>query len=174
MSQTGSGSGVPGSRGGDDLSEDLLSAYVDGELDAPTRLAVEARLAASGEWRAVLDDVTAARDAIRSLPLRDASPEFWARILTTDDASPTTGSGARVTHLDAARVKRRATTVRVAAIAASVAAAIIVVAVAFVPGNERVRPSVASFTNAHAVRSSVGNDAVSNVAGEAVPGGLGR
>jgi len=172
-----------------ELTEDLLSAYADGELDDATRAAVEARLRESAEWRGVLDDVTAARDAIRSLPLRDAPPEFWVRLLASDDAMPARDAGVgddrvpddrvadggeRVTTLDAARAKRRSTTVRLAAIAAGAAAAIVIVAVAFVPGTERVRPSVASYTNAHAVRSSVGNDVVSNVAGEAVPGGIGR
>ena len=165
MSQTGFGSG--------DLSEDLLSAYVDGELDDATRTAVEARLTESAEWRAVLDDVAAARDAVRSLPLRDAPPEFWERILASDDPAARAHRTAPVADLDAAR-RRRRTTVRFTAVAASAAAAIVIVAVALVPGTERVRPAVASYTNAHAVRSSVGNDVVSNVAGEAVPGGIGR
>jgi anti-sigma factor RsiW len=172
VSQT-SGPASPGS-GGSELSEDLLSAFVDGELDDAMRAAVDARLAESDEWRAVLDDVTAARDAIRSLPLRDAPPEFWQRILASDDPAPAQGGGAAVADLDAARTKRRSTTVRFAAFAASAAAAIVILAVALVPGHERVKPAVATFTNAHAVRSSVGNDAVSNVAGEAVPGGIGR
>ena len=169
MSQTDSGSGVSG-----ELSEDLLSAYVDGELDDATRTAVEVRLAESDEWRAVLDDVTAARDAIRSLPLRDAPPEFWERILVSDDDAPEERGGAQVADLDAVRSRRRSTTVRFAAVAASAAAAIVILAVALVPGNERVKPAVATFTNAHAVRSSVGNDPVSNVAGAAVPSGIGR
>lgn len=174
MSQTGPGSGISG-----ELSEDLLSAYVDGELDDATRAAVEARLAESDEWRAVLDDVTVARTAIRSLPLRDAPSGFWEGILDSDDAASSDAAsegrgGAQVADLDTARSRRRSTTVRLAAFAASAAAAIVIVAVALVPGTERVKPAVATFTNAHAVRSSVGNDAVSNVAGVAVPGGIGR
>ncbi len=161
------------------LTEDLLSAYVDGELDAATRAAVDARLAESAEWRDVLADVQAARDAIRSLPLRDAPDGFWERLLASDDPSDTSGDDsddsrdANVVSLRDARAKRNRAA-RFVAIAASTAAAIVIVAVAVVPGQDRVKPAVASFTNAHAVRSSVGNDVVSNVAGEAVPGGVGR
>jgi anti-sigma factor RsiW len=161
------------------LPEDLLSAYVDGELDDATRTAVDARLAESAEWRAVLADVQAARDAVRSLPLRDAPDGFWERLLASDDApdGPDQGSGgasdSTVVDLGAARAKRRRAA-RFVAFAASAAAAIVIVAVAVVPSQDRVKPAVATFTNAHAVRSSVGNDVVSNVAGEAVPGGVGR
>jgi anti-sigma factor RsiW len=172
VSQTGSGSVHSGS--GDELSEDVLSAYVDGELDDATRTAVEARLVESDEWRAVLDDVRAARDAVRSLPLRDAPAGFWERVLADDGTTEVVGAASSpVVHLDAARQRRRRTA-RFAAVAASAAAAIVIVAVAAVPGKERVKPAVATFTNAHAVASSVGNDVVSNVAGEAAPGGIGR
>jgi anti-sigma factor RsiW len=166
---TDAGNQAPG-----ELHEDLLSAYVDGELDDATRAAVDARLAASPDWRAVLDEVRSARDAVRSLPMRDAPPEFWARLLAADDVDPTGATPASpVVDLGAVRAKRRRAA-RFVAFAASAAAAIVIVAVAVVPGTDRVKPAVATFTNAHAVRSSVDNDVVSNVAGEAVPGGIGR
>jgi len=65
----------------DQWSEDLLSAYVDGEVTDEQRALVEARLAESSSTRALLAEIEAARDAVRALPMRDAPPEFWARIL---------------------------------------------------------------------------------------------
>jgi anti-sigma factor RsiW len=148
-----------------EMDEDLLSAYIDGELDAATRDAVETRLAASPEWRAVLAEVREARDAVRGLPVRDAPPGFWDGILRERSDAP-----AAVVDLDAARLHRRPRTARWAAIGAAAAAAAIV-AVAVIPGESKVRPAVATFTDAHAVRSSVDGDAVSNLAGVTVPGG---
>src|SRR5690242_8042445 len=65
----------------DQWSEDLLSAYADGEVTDAERALVETRLSESPSLRAVLDEIEAARDAVRSLPQRDAPPEFWARVL---------------------------------------------------------------------------------------------
>ena len=60
-----------------ELVPEMLSAYLDDELDASTRDAVEARLAASPEWRAELAEVRAARDAVRGLPSLQAPAGFW-------------------------------------------------------------------------------------------------
>ena len=64
----------------DYLDPDMLSAYLDGELDADERAAVEARLAESPEWRAELDEVRAAR-ACGALPVANAPAGFWDAVL---------------------------------------------------------------------------------------------
>ena len=142
------------------LDESLLSAYLDGELDAHERAAVDARLTESDEWRAVLDEVRAARDALRSLPLVDAPEGFWDRVLADDAAVVDHTLGAR----------RRSRLVRRMSAAAAAAAAVF--GVAFVPRIEHVRPPIATFTHAHAERSSIDNDAVSTLAGSVADSGL--
>jgi anti-sigma factor RsiW len=142
------------------LHEDALSAYLDDELDAEARAAVEARLAESAEWRAVLDELVETRDALRALPGVDGAPEFWARVLAGDD----------VVDLAAERRARRFVGWRAAI--AGVAAAIVVVAVgvALVPERERVKPAVATFADQHAARASLDNDTLSQLASVGVPG----
>jgi len=147
-----------------DLHEDALSAYLDGELDAAARAEVEGRLAESAEWRAILDEVRETRGALRALPQVDAATEFWARVLAGDD----------VVDLGATRrAKERRPRVWKVVAAGAAAAAVIVVGVIAVPERDKVAPAVASFTNAHAARSSVNADVVSNLASVGVPG-LGR
>jgi anti-sigma factor RsiW len=143
------------------MEEDLLSAYLDDELDASTRAAVESRLAASMEWRSVLAELRETRDALRALPSVDGAPEFWARVL----------AGNRVIDLDRARRARRVPAGWRAAIA-GVAAAVVIVAlgVALVPKREHVKPAVATFADQHAARASLDNDAISQLASVGVPG----
>ncbi len=144
------------------FDESLLSAYLDDELDASERAAVEARLAELPEWRAVLDEVRETRDALRSLPAVDAPAEFWARVLGEDD-------GVVVDFADATR--RRSRLVRRLGVAAAAAAAVF--GVAFVPRPQSVQPPIGTFTQAHAERASLDNDAVSNLAGALVPPAIG-
>jgi anti-sigma factor RsiW len=143
------------------LAEDALSAFIDGELDAPEQAAVEQRLSESAEWRSVLIEVREARDTIRALPMRDAPPGFWDGLLADGLLA-----GARpgdIGDLAAARRARRSRTARWVALAAGTAAAAII-GVAAVPGARTVQPRVAVLAGAHALRSSIGNDAVSSVA----------
>jgi anti-sigma factor RsiW len=154
-------------------SEELLSAYLDGELDPETRSAVDAHLADHPEWRAVLDEVGAARDAVRGLPEVDLSPEAWRDVLANvaADEVPTTTAPGVVRGLRS-RVRRAPT--RWAGVGAAVAAAATVVAVVFVPGPARVAPKVATFATEHSARASIGSDPVSSLAGVSVMRGLGR
>jgi anti-sigma factor RsiW len=148
---------------GGDLTEDVLSAYLDDELDTTERAEVERRLATSSEWRAILDEVRATREALRALPQVDGSPEFWARVLAGDKV------------VDLARERRRRSVPRWAVAAAgAAAAAVIVVGVVAVPQEQKVRPAVASFADEHAARSSVDNDVISSLASVGVPTGLGK
>jgi anti-sigma factor RsiW len=143
----------------ENLGEDALSALVDGELDPREQAAVEQRLNQSEEWRSVLIEVREARDAVRALPERDAPPGFWEALFA---ATP----HGDVVDLAAARRARRSPTARWVALAAGTAAAAII-GVAAVPGARTVQPKVAVLAGAHALRSSIGNDAVSSVAGAA-------
>lgn len=163
--------------------EDLLSAYLDGECTDAERAWVEEQLATSAETRAVLDDVRAAREAVRALPPRDAPPEFWARMLATDDDTADGGDGdgalAAVAAdpgapVDLAAARRRRRPGRIVAALAGAAAAAVIAAVVLVPGPESVSPPVATFTEAHAVRSSLQDDAVSTLAPLALRAGFPR
>ena len=158
-------------------NEDLLSAYVDGEVTDEERTVVEARLAESPSTRALLAEIEAARDAVRALPMRDAPPEFWARILDgtgldATDLDPTSvDTSAPVVTLESRRGSRLP---RWVAVAGGAAAAAVIAAVLFVPSQKQVDPPVASFTDAHAVRNSLDSDAVSSLAPVALAAGFRR
>ena len=160
-----------------DLTEDLLSAYLDDELDAGARADVEARVAASSEWQAILDEVRDTRDGLRGLPALDGPPEFWARVMAgaalQGDALEGGAERVQVVDLDAERRRRRVPRWGLA-VAGTAAAAAVVIGVVAVPQQDRVRPAVAALTDEHAARSSVGNDVISSLASIAVPTRLGR
>jgi anti-sigma factor RsiW len=145
----------------DGLQEDALSAYLDGELDDRARAEVEARLAESAEWRAVLDELRETRTALRALPQVDAAPEFWRNVLAGDDVVDL-GRERRARERRSSRWK-----VAVAGVAAAV---VIVVGVAAIPQPDKVAPPVATLADAHASRSSIDSDVVSNLASVGVPG----
>jgi anti-sigma factor RsiW len=131
--------------------DDRLSAYLDGELDAAERDAVDGHLAASPEWRAELDEVKYARDALRGLPLHEAPTGFWEGVLSPE--------------LTRARARRRSRWPRAAAAASGVAVAAVVVASLVMPSSsERVTPRVPALSDSHAVRTSVSDEPVSRLA----------
>jgi anti-sigma factor RsiW len=147
----------------DELAEELLSAYVDGELDDPEVVAVEARLARDGEWRHILDEVSAARMAVRGLPQRDASPAFWLRVLThvaeADDREHAT-----VRRL---RPVRRA---RWGAVGAAAAAVLVGIAVAAPDHHGTVSPNLRTVSDSHvATASATPSNPLTNLAPAAVP-----
>ena len=149
------------------MDESLLSAHLDGELDGDTRVAVDARLEVSPEWRAVLEEVRAARDAVRALPMVDAPGGFYDELLGPDRRALDLGAARRRRAARPTRLTRRVTSV-------AAAATFVVLGVALVPREQTVQPPLNTFTNAHAERSSVGNDVVSNLAGASVTPGVGK
>lgn len=159
-----------------DFDESLLSAYLDSELDAETHRQVERRIESSARLRAVLAEVREARHVLRALPMLDAPAAFWDRVTTPDPvvpdpAVPVPVVGDPVVGDLAARRARRGRSRVVATALTAAAAAVVVLAVALVPDETRVQPRLATVTDAHAVRSSLGNDIVSNLAGAAVDEG---
>jgi predicted anti-sigma-YlaC factor YlaD len=113
--------------------EDALSAYLDDELAPAARREAEAHLAGCTECRDELDDVAAARQAIRILPVH-ATPRALL------DGPP----------VQAVASRRRA----VWAAAAAVAAAIALV----LPLEPEVAPSLPSLAGSHAARASLTGD----------------
>ena len=130
--------------------DDRLSAYLDGELDAAEREAVDGYLAQSAEWRVERDEIAYARDALRGLPTHEAPPGFWEGVLSPE--------------LTRARAKRRSRWPRIAAAASGVAVAAVVIASLVIPSPNRVTPRVPALNDSHAVRSSVSDDPVSHLA----------
>jgi anti-sigma factor RsiW len=130
--------------------DDRISGYLDGELDPADRQAIERYLAASPEWRAELDEVSWARDALRALPVHEAPPGFWEAALAPElaDARARRRRLGRITGLSAAA----------AAVAAVVTAALVV------PSPDRVTPNVPARADTHAVRASVTGDPVTQLA----------
>ena len=131
--------------------DDRLSAYLDGELDAAEHADVDGYLAESPEWRAERDAVAYARDTLRSLPVHEAPPGFWESVLSPE--------------LNRARVRRGSRLPRLlAAATAGVAVAAVVIASLVIPSPDRVTPRVPALSDSHAVRSSVSDEPVSQLA----------
>jgi anti-sigma factor RsiW len=136
---------------------ELVTAYLDGECTPEEQRWIERRLAESSDLRELLVQLGAVRDAVRALPPRAAPSEFWARLLTDSldrdlDPRPVADGAPR------RRVGRWVT----AAVGSAAAAAI--AAIVLVPQPEKATPPVAAFTDAHAVRTSLQDDAVSSLA----------
>jgi anti-sigma factor RsiW len=155
-------SDLVGVDGNDD--HDFLSGYLDGELTAEERAEVEARLAASTELRAELEEIRVVRDAVRALPRRDAPSGFWdavvANVETASDDDAHAGDFAPVHDLG----ERRARTVRWRWIAGAAAAAAVAIAVFVVPGRTQVRPNVRAVATQHGAASSDMGDSISPLA----------
>jgi negative regulator of sigma E activity len=137
----------------------MLSAYLDGELTADERDAVQAQLDSSAAWRDELAEVRAARDALRGLPALDAPTGFWDAVharVADDDTD--VDADAVVVTIGAARAHPRRRWAWVAASAAAVAA---VVAIVVVPHRNEVSPNVAAVVAQHGAQGSDSGDPVS-------------
>lgn len=157
-----------------ELPEDLLSGYLDGELDAETRAAVEAHLAETPAWRDALDGVRVARDAVRDLPPVELSPEAWSRVIAAVEADRPAATESTPSLVTTLRERARRAPARWAGVGVAAAAAAAIIAVVFVPGQDRVTPKVATFSTEHSAQASLAGDPVSTLAGASVMRGLGR
>ena len=146
-------------------SEDLLSAYVDGELGDAEREAVEGQLASSPDWRSVLGDVAEVRDLVRALASREAPSGFWAELLA---AGPLV-VGPHAVGPHAVGSARRTRTIRGVAWLGGAAAAAAVVAASVLPAASRVAPRVPALVDSHAARASVADDPIGHLAPGARP-----
>jgi negative regulator of sigma E activity len=149
------------------LEPEMLSAYLDDELTAAERVAVETRLVESAEWRAELEEVRAARAAVRNLALRDAPAGFWDAVLAHVEAVDVVAvagdrkdTPAAVVPLTERRPRRRIAWF--AAAAAAVAG--IVVAVIAVPHRSEVTPNVTAVVAQHGAQGSDAGDPISMLA----------
>jgi anti-sigma factor RsiW len=142
---------------------DFLSGYLDNELSVEQRIEVEGQLADSLELRAELEEVRAARDAVRALPRREAPAGFWEAVIAEVEgadieAADIEGIGV-VVPIES---RRRRVPVGWLAGAAAVAAAII--AVIIVPGRTSVRPNVTAVATQHGASTSKLGDSISSLA----------
>lgn len=127
--------------------DDTLSAYLDDELAPAARREAEAHLAGCADCRAELDDVAAARHAIRLMPVHSSH-----RLLLDLDPSP----------VPTVSPRRRAAW---ATVAAAVAAGVAMV----LPQEPEVAPQLPSLAGSHAARASITGDPLSQLAPIAVP-----
>ena len=133
--------------------DERLSAYLDGELDDADRQAIESYVQTLPEWRAELDEVAWARDALRSLPVHEAPPGFWEAALAPE-----------LTEARARR-RRRGRRLGVAGLGAAAAAvAAVITAALVVPSPDRVTPKVATVADSHAVQASTTGDPTTQLA----------
>ena len=116
---------------------DRLSEYVDGELDPPTRVAIDAHLAMCAECRATRDALTRVIARARRVPYREPSRDLWTSVEAAIDAS-------RVTPI-ASAPRRRLVTLPVGRLVAAVAAvAIMAAGVAWMVASTRMAPPLAA------------------------------
>lgn len=136
------------------MNEDILSAYVDDELNDDDRLAVEAQLLNSPEWRTVLFEITAVRNALRDLPEREAPLSFWASL---DENAPTI-------DIETQRLRKKRRFRWVTAVGGAAVAAALVIGIIVVPKTENSPPPVGVFSNRHAAQASNGGSPVVDLA----------
>ena len=104
--------------GRDDFANELLSAYLDGELSSDQREQVAHRLAADAEYRSELEALQALQAALQELPRFRLAPEANDRImqdirrLAAEEISHGVGEASRTVpenRTESRREQRRAT-----------------------------------------------------------------
>ena len=154
------------------LDDDMVSAYLDGELAPADRAAFEARLAADADARAELDDVAEVRTLVRGLDAPELPAGFVDDLLVAgaaeDAAADGTAEHAPVLDLHAARTRRKGRA-RFAAIAGSVAAAVALVVAVAMPAQNSASPALATDVRVHQAGAAASGDPVSGLAPLATP-----
>lgn len=159
------------------MTEDVLSAYLDGELSAPEIDLVEDAVGNDPEWAATLADISAVRSALRALPVHEAPPGVWDTIIDSvlDDSisdeslSEDSASGEVAPPVSLLRSR----TVRWIAAGAAAAAAL---ALFVVPGRDSpdpINPQLEELADSAAARQSLSSDPVSELVPVGVRAGLG-
>jgi len=116
---------------------DRLSEYVDGELDAPTRAALDAHLATCANCRATRDALVRVVARARQLADRDPARDLWAPIEATIETS-------RVTPIVTARQRRLVTVSFARLVAAASVVAVLAGGVAWLVASSRPHAPIAS------------------------------
>jgi len=160
---------MPSGPPGDHLG-DALSAFLDDELAPAARREAEAHLAGCPGCRGELEEVAAARRAIRIMPVHATRRPLWGDELIAAVPGVPGGFGIGAAdapwpqpsaHRPAASRRRRAAWALVAAAAAIVAL--------LLPRDPSVAPSLPSLADTHAARASITEDPLSQLAPIAVP-----
>ena len=171
----------------DPIAEDLISGYVDDELDGPGRAAVEAAIADTPALGGVLTEVIEAREAVRRLPMvdlpRDVLDEIMANVAAADPAATDTAGAEAAPRADAvlaeaataavpadelARARRRHRFRVERWLAGGAAAVILVVVLVASPQPNQVTPSVGRLVDNHTARAADDSDPTSQLATLAV------
>lgn len=143
-------------------SDDMLSAYADGECSDVERRAVDARLADDAVWRAQLAEVQDTRALLRALPQREPPAGFWDALLDPDAAPSARGAPKRGRGASALRWVTGG------------AAAAVVAAVLLLPHDSAGAPSVAREFDQHHAIESVRSEPVVELATVGAPLGARR
>jgi hypothetical protein len=77
----------------DPLSEELLSAYLDGECSAAEQAQLEERIAGSPEFRQFVDELRSVRSSLELLPQYRLRPDFAEHVLRRAEREVLTASG---------------------------------------------------------------------------------
>ncbi len=154
------------------MTEEMLSAYLDGELSEPEIDRVEGAVRNDPGWAATLADISAVRSMLRELPVREAPPGVWDTIV--EGVSRESVSEDSVSEDSSAPVSLfRSRTARWVAAGAAVAAAL---ALFVVPGTDTpdpANPPLEELADSAAARRSMSSDPVSELVPVGVRAGLG-
>jgi anti-sigma factor RsiW len=136
-----------------ELPDELLSAYLDGEVTAEERAAVEAHLATSDAARQLLSELQSLRSDMGALPRAKVDADFTDRVVQAAIAAKAAASESVVVP-----VQRSRRTWMLVAAATTAAAACLLIAVQFLrpgPNPPIARPSTPVDTNLIALHSAL-------------------
>ena len=126
-----------GMTGSSDPWTDRLSEYVDGDLDAPTRAALDAHLATCADCRATRDAIERVVARARHAPYREPTADLWTPIEAAIERT-------RVTPIEAPRRQRLITLSVSRLVAAAAAVAILAGGTAWMIASNRTPRTLAA------------------------------